>query len=346
MHLSRNILVFLLFSLVFSCHQSDDIRKEIDTEEIKVDVKFERLELDLFALTDSFNLEPIKAKYGSFFEVYVSRILNFGSVKDPAMKLYLSNFLKDKNVLKLYAKTQTQFPSFTQEQQALSEAFKRYAFHFKTKQIPVVTTCFSGFTYYYGNIYPKKIIVTEDHLGISLDMYLGRDFKDYLNYGFPKYFVQTMDPHYLTSDAIRGWLYTEFEYNDSLESDFLRKIIYEGKIHYLTDLLLPETEDSLKFGFTGAKMQWCKENEQQMWTSIVNKNLLFDKNAAIYEPYFLEGPFTKDFPKESPARAITYLGYKMIQSYMLNHPEITPEQLMKNEDYKQIFNASKYKPKK
>ena len=60
--------------------------------------------------------------------------------------------------------------------------------------------------------------------------------------------------------------------------------------------------------------------------------------------YIEETPFTKQFGNDSPGRLGIFLGWKLIQSYMKNNPEVTLPELMQISDYQKILNNSKFKP--
>jgi uncharacterized protein YjaZ len=60
-----------------------------------------------------------------------------------------------------------------------------------------------------------------------------------------------------------------------------------------------------------------------------------------------EAPFSKfyiDIDKESPGRIGVWLGWQIVRSYM-NNNEVTLQQLLQT-NAEEIFNKSKYKPKK
>lgn len=311
---------------------------------------FNRLDKDIQALKQDVSqarLDTLAKKYPEFFEVYVQYILNFGSLQDPALQLYFSNYLKDQGVQDLFQRTQTQFADLSDIQLKLNMAFSKYDVFFKgAMSIPEVTFYISGFNYYQGQIAPKKIAVTQHQLGIGLDMYLGSDYEVYSQYGFPNYFRETMSADYLISDAVKGWIYTEF---DTLfgkpDQTFLDQLILHGKMLYITRQVTSDEPLYTLFGFIPQKMIWCEDNERQMWTQLVNKNVLHSKNPAEIEPYFLDGPFSKDFPKESPAKAVQYIGYQIVRSYCEQHNCDDALKLIKTNN-NVIFSSSKYKPAK
>jgi len=139
------------------------------------------------------------------------------------------------------------------------------------------------------------------------------------------------------------WSETEFEFNDSVD-DLISNMIYSGKLMYLLHALLPEQPDTLKWGFTSNQLNFCINNEKQMWTYLVSNKLLFNSDRFTVNKFIEEGPFTSDFTNESPGRAAIWLGYRIVRSYMNKNPDLTIEDLMKESNYMNILNLSAYNP--
>ncbi|MDF1518362.1 MAG: gliding motility lipoprotein GldB, partial [Lutibacter sp.] len=55
--------------------------------------------------------------------------------------------------------------------------------------------------------------------------------------------------------------------------------------------------------------------------------------------------FYIDIDKESPGRIGVWLGWQIVSAYMTNNNDVTLQQLLQT-DAEEIFNKSKYKPKK
>ena len=196
----------------------------------------------------------------------------------------------------------------------------------------------SGFNYALG--------VTEDHVGIGLDMYLGSDCEFYDKLGIPKYKSFNMTPENMVVDCMKGWIMTEFYPKKEDEATLLSKMIYEGKILYVLDALFPFSEDSIKIGYSQEELDWCKYNEFNLWSHFVDKQLLYTKNGSTIVQYTGEGPFTTGFDRASPARIGIWMGWQIVRSFMQKHENITLEQLMNEKNAQALLVKSGYKPKK
>ena len=158
----------------------------------------------------------------------------------------------------------------------------------------------------------------------------------------PNYLRQVMDRKYMLADCMKYWIYTEFPYNDSIDN-VLTNILYEGKVMYALHCLLPSTPDSLIFGYTPDQMRWCRNNNVQMWTFLVDKKMLFSTDYLTISKLIGPAPFCSLFTRESPGRAVIWLGYTIIESYMKNN-KVSLEALLVDNDYRKILDKAKFKP--
>jgi hypothetical protein len=139
------------------------------------------------------------------------------------------------------------------------------------------------------------------------------------------------------------WGETEFPFYDSV-NNLIANMIYRGRLLYFASQLLPHQPDSLTWGYAGKDLDFFKASEEIMWAYLVDQKLLFSTDRFIINKFILEGPFTKDFGRGSPARAAVWIGYRIIQSYVSRHNDITLQELMQEKDYLKILNQSAYNP--
>ena len=147
----------------------------------------------------------------------------------------------------------------------------------------------------------------------------------------------------IVSDVAYAWGITEFE-NTGKATTLLDNMIYHGKLMYFVDALLPEMDDSLKIGYTGLQIDWCKRNEAQMWSQLIEYKMLYSNKRMDIIRYINNSPTTSGFPLESPGRTGVWIGWQIVREYMNKFPETTLPELMQNNDYQQILNDSKYFP--
>jgi hypothetical protein len=300
-------------------------------------VKISRLEQSLFSIPiDSVAaaVPRLRLQYGELFDLYSQRIIAIGTIDDPQYPDRLAEFLTDANMRAAYRSVMAYYPDVTGLEKGLSKAFSQYHRYFPQRAIPSVYTLISGFN--------QSMSVNDNLLAISLDKYLGANEEMYSHLGFAAYQKKLMDRQHIVPDCMKAWGYTEFPNADSMDN-VLSNILYEGKIAYFVGRMLPEEPDSLLFGYTPDQMKWCHNNTLQMWTFLVEKKLLYTSDLLVITKLTGPAPFTALFTRESPGRAVVWLGYQIIRSYMKHH-KVSLEELMSDNDYQRIFSEARFKP--
>lgn len=330
---------------IFSCNNPENTKEALKEkkqeiiEENKIDIKINPFHLKLWEWKKSFNeqqLSNIRKTEGSFFDLYCTRIINVGKPQDPKFSFYLSEFLKDPSVSEIYTEAINQNKDLSVLEKELSEAFTIYKHHFPTKSIPAFKTFVSGFNY--------GIIVNENTLGIGLDMFLGCNHKFYKQVGVPEYLSYYMRRDVIVSEAMKGWIESEFITESTPNQTLLTDMINAGKVLYLADVILPETEDSLKIKYSSQQMQWILDNEVKCWQYLIDHKSLFKTDYMEKRKFMSDAPFTSNLPRESPPRLGQYFGWQIVKAFMKNNANYTPEMLLKLKDAQTILNKSKYKP--
>jgi hypothetical protein len=332
------IFLFILGAAAFtSCKKN---HYKVNTSSIRVNIQIKRLEKDLFTLNPDevvASVPLLKKKYNGFLQLF-SMVINTGDINEPAFGDFLLRFCSDKQNNEVYDLTMKKFPDVSSEEKGLHDAFSHYLYYFPGKKVPGVYTCITGFN--------NSIITGDSILGISLDRYLGADCQYYPRLNIYKYIAARMTPENIVPDCIYGWAVSEWEFS-SLKypaDNVLAEIIHEGKLKYFEKCLLPDTPDELIFGFTPGQMNFCRKNESQMWQYIVENNLLFSTDQFNIRKLTREAPFTTYFTKESPGRAAVWLGFRIVESYMMNNSGVSIEEMMKNTDVQSLLEKARFSP--
>lgn len=328
-------ILFIAVSAMLSCRNSND---NIDLKKINIKVEIKRFDKALFAINpDSIkeSIPRLSKEFGSFFQLFGEGLIRIGKTDDPQYASYLESFITDKMVNETYKKVQEVYPNLDNLNAEFTDAFKRYHYYFPNKPLPSIYSFVSGFN--------QSTVLADGLLGIGLDRYLGSDCSYYPHLGIPKYSINDMKPSKITSDCMRAWAIGEFPYNDSIDN-LVNNFIYEGKLMYFTKRMLPGQPDSLIFGFSPSQMKWCEKNEKQMWTYLIENKMLFITDSFIINKYINDAPFTSGFSQESPGRAVVWLGYKVVSSYLKNNKDVTFQKFMMIRDYQRIFSNSRYRP--
>ncbi len=332
-------IYFLLFAFCFLLSSCGSNPLDIDVSDIKVEpVKIQRFDRDFFSLNAdniSEKLPEMQKKYSGFTELFVRNILCPSGINDSACIPEITRFVNDKDMRGAFEVSERIFPDLKNTEAEIEKAFRYHKYYFPEKNLPKVFAIMSGFNY--------SIATADSIFAIGLEMYLGRKSKFYEMLQYPDYKRRVMSKEYIVPDFIRAWTIREFP-NESKNANLLSEMIYQGKLLYLADALIPKSNDTLKIGFTKQQLIWCEEHEKDVWGLLIKNKFLYSTERDVISKFTGEGPFTTGLVKESPARTGVWIGWRIVRKYMKSNPKTTLEELMKETDAQKILSLSKYKP--
>jgi hypothetical protein len=326
----------------YGCNQTTtEQKKKIDVSEVAIEVNLLRFEKDLMT-TDSINAEnlhQLKAKYGTFFTLFCRKICPIPmDMKNETELIKQLNFFKfDKDIQTISAKTDSVYPNLDWLKVELNEMLKHRKHYYPDSLVPEVITFISAFNY--------AVVTTDSLLLIGLDKYLGSNCEFYPAMNYPMFMTKRLRKEYITANCIQALYQKDYDV-DLLKNEMLAQMIYYGKMVYYTDMMAPEMSDTIKLGYTDKQLNWCYENEDKIWTLLIEQKLLYSTNTRTFLKLINDGPTTQGFPKESPARLGYFVGWQIVKAYMEKHPEITLAQLCAETDAQKILAESSYKPRK
>lgn len=329
---------FLIIIIIFlaSCNRNP---LKVDISEIETEIEIVRFDQEIFELPlqDTLaELTSLRSKYPDFFDLFTWKVIGIGGIEEEHFPEIMGEFLTDTMIVNVKSLVENEFSDFKKTEEELVEAFKYFQYHFPEKELPTIFTMISGFN--------QSVVTAENIIGVSLDKYMGRDFSYYKQLSnVPLYKIKNMHPQKLVSDVVYAWGMTEFDERGSTTT-LLDHIVHQGKLMYFVDAMLPEVHDTLKIGYTAEQLKWCKNNEPQMWNFLVERKMLYSNKRMDILRFINDGPYTTGFPVESPGRSGVWIGWQIVRQYMKKHREVSVSELMKNTDYQQILNDSRYYP--
>jgi len=334
--------VFIGLLLIISCRNND----KPAISEIQTNIEIKRLDRDLFKTIPNDTVEFIRSleyRYGDFFNLYNYRIISIGGSDEEQYISNLLSFTHDEVIKEISQKCNEIFPDVDEVQEGLNTAFKYYLYYYPDKPVPEVYTYLSGFN--------QSVVTDEKILGIGLDKFLGTDCDFYSRLAIPEYSRKNMHPQKIIADCMRAWGLMEFDAGrpdyireDGVEDNLINNMLFNGKIMYFLDAVLPGVEDSLKIGFSSNQLEWCISNEANMWNYLIDNQLIFSSDLMVVTKLINNAPNTVYFTKESPGRSGIWIGWQIIKSYM-KKSKSSLQDLMVNNDYRGILNNSRYNPK-
>jgi hypothetical protein len=337
----RKVLILCFLPLlIFTAASCKRNQYKVNISGISVDLKVQRLEKDLFTMNPEdipSKIPVLRQKYKGFLQLF-SYVINTGEINDPSFGDFLVRFCTDRQNNEVYDSVQKIFPDIREIEEGLKQAFRYYRYYLPEKQVPAVYTCITGFN--------NSIITGDSVLGISLDRYLGANCIYYPQLNIYKYLAARMTPGNIVPDCMYGWAASEWDF-ESMKypaDNVLAEMIHYGKLKYFERCMLPGIKNEILFGFTESQMNFCSNNEGQMWQYLIEKDLIFNTDQFTIRKLTGEAPFTSFFTNESPGRAAVWLGFRIIESYMQKNNNTSIEELMNNTDIQSILEKAKYNP--
>ncbi|MEO5673283.1 MAG: hypothetical protein ABIQ74_01430 [Chitinophagales bacterium] len=302
----------------------------------------ERFEKDLFSpdtISQDSAINKLIVKYGDFFFFYFNDYSNNWKIKNDSGNAWhdsVITYTQDRTMRALYDSVEEKYDDLTSIKNGLTSALRYYKYYFPEFEIPKFITLINApshgaFTY------------GDSLLCIALDDYMGPLFSFYKFENVPQYLIHRFSAEYIIPNCIQVLSTHRFPF-DPVGKKLLDAMIYNGKVTYLKSMAMPGTPDSLITGFSKKDLQWCDENEKEIWKFFIAKNLLYSQDPLEYLKYVNEGPSTSGMPPQSPGNTGSWVGWKIVSSYMKGHPEISLPQLMREQDAQKILTESKYKP--
>lgn len=335
----------LLPVFVFMCCVSACKHKNVpDVSHIAVNVQIDRFDQALYKL-DTNNIQPglqqLEKEYPVFLPTYIQHIMNFGPYVDTSKLVLLQTrmLIGNNDYRALQDSIDVHFPKLDALEKELAQSFRFIKYYIPEFSLPAKIVTFSSVISNYG------AVTIDSVLGIGLDMYLGKDFPIYAVLpDYPMYMIRKFSPEYITINCIQALVQQAYPAAEAGEQ-LINQLISAGKLQYFLEQVLPHTDDNIRLGYTKEQTAWCKENELMIWQFFVQQNLLYKADWQNNMQYMNDGPTTQGMPEGAPGKIGSFVGWRIVQEYMKNHPEITLQQLMENKNATQIFSQSKYRPR-
>lgn len=311
---------------------------DVDISGIDQQVKLERFDRDLFNVRQD-SLEQaigvLYSQYKDFFDIYNVHVINIGQASSRRYPSFLSMFINDPTNKEVFNYTNQVFGETSGLDELLSDGFRHYLYHYPDSLAPRVVGYVSRFN--------QGLFTVDGFVGVGLDQYLGSDCPYYQQMGEAAYLAKKKVPERVPVDVMYAWATQLYPYNDSLDN-VLSRMIYHGQLAWFVGAMYPEMEEELIMGFDEEQMKWCRNNEEQMWTHLVEDKLLFSTDALNIRKLVEDAPYTRFFTSESPGRAAVWQGWQIVRAYADKHPKYTVNQVMSQRNFQELLRQSRYQP--
>lgn len=337
-------LIYLFFSLGLLALACRNERK-IDVSHIDLNVHVERFDLEMDSLLRRPSLAAgtlrLYTRYGTFFHDYTANVLGTGKPGSPDYEKNITTILQTRDYTELRNDVVKKFATLQPADEQLTDAFRRLKYYYPQTKVPRVIGCITGFAY--------QTFIGEGYIGIGLDLFLGADSRFYpaLRESIPGYLSRSYTPENIPPRAIEGYVREELlpERNDN--ASLLARMVYNGKVLYFMDQLLPDVADSLKIDYSSRQYDWARQFEKDTWAYFISENLLYETDYLKVQKYLNPAPFTPGIGahNDSAPKLGVFTGWQIVKEYMEKHPDVTLQQLLAGKDDAQkILNGSGYRP--
>ena len=314
--------VLLFFVFLFGCTTTSNKEKEISN--VSIDFDFITFHKDFFGDSDAKKLERLLKKYPYLFPAHTTEEEWLLKSKDSEEKV-------------LFEMVDSLYGNLEKEKEILHKVYQHINYYKPSFKAPKTFTLINGLDY------ENAVVYADTLLFISLDMYLGKNAEVYQS--FPPYIANNYTEQRIAVDVAQKIIQKQFK--SKRGRSFLESMVYYGKELFLVKTMLPNTPMHVILGITEEKYNWSLHNEAQIWKYFISENLLFSTENSLNNRFINTAPFSKFYlesDSESPGQIGTWIGLKIVESYMKNNS--TSVDQMIQVDAETLFKKSKYKPVK
>ncbi len=215
---------------------------------------------------------------------------------------------------------------------------------------------YANLKYYYPDFNPPKIqtlisglesdlFVTDSAVYVSLDYFLGPGAKYRPNNMYAYMLRRYTKDFIVPSVMLLMGVDSRFNQTQPEDRTVLAEMIAYGKAYYFAKRMLPCVSDSLLIGYSAREMQGSLDFENLIWSRLVQDEVLFSTSHLVKQKYLAERPKTIEVGEECPGRIAQWVGWRIVEKYMADHPDVSLQQLMAQRDAQKLFKESGYKPR-
>ena len=191
--------------------------------------------------------------------------------------------------------------------------------------------------------YNNKVILNDSMALIAIDNFLGVDHHMYE--GIALYLRQGMELKQLSKELAESFANNRIALPE--DRTFLAQLIYSGKIQFLKQSILSDYSEDRILGYTPDQLAWAMTNEKEIWNFFVSKQLLYSTDPELIKRFISPAPFSKfylNIDVDSPGQIGQWLGLQIVKAYQKKEKKSIAELL--NTPYRELFEKSKYKPRR
>ncbi|NNE13698.1 MAG: hypothetical protein HKN51_01895 [Saprospiraceae bacterium] len=346
-NISKIAFGFLILFL-FACDKDQPDFPIPDVNHIDIpSFSWQRFDQDVMAM-DAENIinsyKELSIKYPSLTDLYFKRLLSISQKDSPSFYNNVAAFIKAEPIQKIQDTIEHVFKNTDNIESEIKKACQYLKYYFPNTGIPNFYTMQTEFGYQ-QIIFPDG---DQDGICIGLDLFLGEDFDyklvDPTNTSFSNYLTRTFNKDHIAKKVIE--LKVLDLIGDPPGKRFIDQIIHSGKKLFILERLLPMTHDSVILEYSKEQVEWIYENEREIWSFFLDKNLIYETNHLLINKYISPRADSPGMPEIAPGRTGNFIGLQIVKAYVRRYPETTLTELIDMFDAQKLMELSKYKPKR
>ncbi len=320
-----------MFGFVFLIGCQDKMCREVPAPDYGITIDIERTDVGLFGFGSAEEvvsfLENNRVISDGFFyaneypnlQILANRI--FGVVQDP----YVDT---------LYREAVTAFDENGGKLKAdLETGIGNLQYYYPETPVPRIRTMVSGL---YNDLFISDSVII-----IGIDYFIGEEATFRPN-DIPQYILRRYNYDYLAPTILKFVVNSRAA--TGVENTLLSEMIDFGKVYYFLSLLLPCTPDHEIIGFTATEMEDVKANQEIIWASLIQNEVLYETSEFTKKKFIGERPNVYEIGEKCPGRIGAWVGWEIVKKYA-EKTDVPLQELLSETNHHQIFAMSGYKPK-
>jgi hypothetical protein len=218
----------------------------------------------------------------------------------------------------------------------LEEAFKKIKSYYPNFKAPKIKFMITGFT---GN----DLYVSDSLIIIGLDYFGGKAalFRpDVYQYQLTRFEKDHIVP------SIIFFMAAKYNRMNPSDRSLLSDMIGYGKDYTFTKQILPQTPESVILGFSDDDLKRTYNSQTDIWAYFIAGKLLYEKSDLTKQKYVGERPFTTEIGNKVPGGIGRWLGWRIVNRYVKEHPDVTLPELMEKDNAVNLLEESGYNGQK
>lgn len=296
-------------------------------------VLIDRLDIAIFDYSSmpKHSRDSVNATFGT--EIKALQFLYSDSSSTDSFLLALST----SSAYKIFVpEIERSFPNLDSLQRDLGEIKDRFSALLPDVKFPHCAAIVSPFR--------QSVFKVDSILLIGMNHYLGENHAAYD--GFESFERATKQSRRVPFEVASAIIADNYPYTSAAESTVLSRLLYVGACLVATEKTIPDFSVKTALGWSDEQLKWAEVNEKNAWNALIERNMLFSTDQQIADRMTLPSPSTAILHRDSPGQMGSYIGYKIVKSYVNEYPQTKLTDLLSPTFYNDINTLSnaKYAP--